>query len=116
MTDLFSLTRTHDLPPKWDGRVVAWSTWHPARELFICPPPKPEPCRACKSTAPSTFTAGVVHPLAGETVMVDRVKTTVSGREYVAGKMAKAAWPVVRLHLFRCTDCGHDVVLGQRDG
>ncbi len=25
--DLLTLLREHDLPPKWDGRVVVWSGW-----------------------------------------------------------------------------------------
>lgn len=108
--DLFVATRSYDLPPKWDGRPVDWSEWRPARELFICPPPPREPCRECKSTAPSLFNVGVVQPLPGETFEVDRVKRTKSGREYVSGKVAKPAWPLVRLHLFRCPDCLHDTV------
>ena len=41
-------TGLHDLPPKWDGRTVTWQGWQ-SEPTFICPPPKPTPCRSCGS-------------------------------------------------------------------
>lgn len=35
------LVREHDLPPKWDGRIVEWTGWEPSlAPVFICPPPR----------------------------------------------------------------------------
>lgn len=61
------------------------------------------------------MSVGVVHPLPGETVQVDRVKRTRSGREYLSGteKMARLAHPVVRLTAFRCPTCLLDNVWDQ---
>lgn len=113
----FSDGRRHDLPPKWDGRVVKWSPWGASR-LFVCGPASavaPPPCSGCGSTHSQAMSRGTVHPLAGETFEYerDRVKVTRSGREYISGVQVVAVRvnPRVQLYAYRCPDCGLDVVL-----
>ena len=112
---LFS-ARTHDLPPKWDGRVVEWSEWD-SSPIFVCGPrgaAKRSPCEGCGSTRSQATSIGTVYPLASETYEVEqpRVKTTRSGREYVSGTVVAAmrARPTVQLHASRCPGCGLDTV------
>lgn len=112
--DLFTATREHDLPPRWDGRTVTWEPWRAPADMFVCPPARGrgrDRCTRCGSTAAQALTAGIVHPLPGDTVATDRVRrTSRTGREYVSGTMAVPAWPVIRLHAFRCPHCLHDTV------
>lgn len=57
MMDLLCLARDTDLPSKWDGHNVEWAGWD-FIAVTICPPLKPEPCRACGSTAASIHNTG----------------------------------------------------------
>lgn len=49
MNDLLTLARENDLPPRWDGRAVAWEAWKYAPAgVFICPPPsRADVCEGC---------------------------------------------------------------------
>ena len=109
--------RRHDLPPRWDGRIVEWSEWDTS-PTFVCGPRGPvraSRCEGCGSTASRATSRGTVYPLAGDTYESERpvVKRTRSGREYVAGTVtvARRARPGVRLFAFRCPDCGLDTVV-----
>ena len=50
MSDLLTLTREFDLPPKWDGHPVEWGEWDKT-PVIICPTPQRDPCDGCGSTA-----------------------------------------------------------------
>ena len=109
--------RRHDLPPRWDGRIVRWSEWDTS-PAFVCGPRGPvraSRCEGCGSTASNATSRGTVYPLAGEMFEKHepRVKRTRSGREYVAGTVTVARWarPGVRLFASRCPDCGLDTVV-----
>lgn len=48
MSDLLTMLRKHDLPPRWDGRAVVWQGWEYAPSgVFICPPPTRDVCEGC---------------------------------------------------------------------
>ena len=109
--------RRHDLPPRWDGRIVKWSEWDTS-PTFVCGPRGPvrvSRCEGCGSTASRATSRGTVCPLAGDTYESERpvVKRTRSGREYQAGvQIVTANWrhPVTSLVAFRCPRCGLDEV------
>ena len=111
--------RRHDLPPRWDGRIVKWSEWHTS-PTFVCGPRGPvraSRCEGCGSTASNATSRGTVSPLDGDTYESERpvVKRTRSGREYQAGvQIVTANWrnPVTSIVAFRCPDCGLDTVVG----
>lgn len=112
--------RVHDLPPRWDGRVVEWSPWQRYR-VFVCGRGVTDPrCSGCDSNAVRAASRGTVHPLAGETAEVKqpRVKRTRSGREYVSGTVALTmpVKPHVGLVVFRCSGCDTDEVVDARSG
>lgn len=50
MSDLLTMLREHDLPPRWDDRLVAWRGWETQPPAFICPPPRQECCEAYRPT------------------------------------------------------------------
>ena len=62
MSDLLTLLREHDLPPRWDGHAVWWEGWHPGIvPVFICPPPRrPLCCEGCGSLAEPVSNCGLV--------------------------------------------------------
>lgn len=96
MTDLLTLAREHDLPPKWDGVVVRWRGWRtlPDARIFICPPPKEiDHCKNCGSIAQSRINYG---------------HRTV----FLAGKDRDAG----SLTAYRCPDCLHDLVEDETTG
>lgn len=104
----------HDLPPRWDGRIVEWSEWDTSSSYFVCGPraaAKREPCHQCRSDAQPLMCRGTVFPLAGEKATVDRLRRTKSGREYVAGTIQAPARPHLSLVVLRCPDCNLDMVL-----
>lgn len=48
MSDLLTMLRDHDLPPKWDGKVVIWQGWEYVHSgAFLCPAPSREVCEGC---------------------------------------------------------------------
>lgn len=97
------LPRAHDLPPRWDGCLVRW-TWRELpgwSQVFICPPPKPEPCRVCTSTGPLRHASGFLAN--SPDVTLEQINAADS-----AGRLGSVG--VFVLALFRCTGCGHDMV------
>lgn len=118
MADLLTLVREYDLPLKWDGRRVVWRGWtDPYAGVFICGrrgATNRTVCTGCGSTEPCVMNIGTVHPLPDETFtsrpLVER--TTKSGRVYVkdGAPVTRAAWPVIRLCVFRCPGCKQDSV------
>ena len=96
MRDLLDLTHEHDLPPKWDGHPVQWSTWE-RDSVFICPPPKPEPCPACGRTG---------------TPFVATRTVAVQGVAHIFGRRSgRTVTPLtLRLRATRCPHCRFDQV------
>ena len=92
MNDLFTASREHDLPPRWDGHPVEWLGWQSETKIFICPPPKPEPCTHCGSIANRAMNRGII---------------TFTGLPRIGSKR----YPN-RLHIwaFRCNECKADQV------
>lgn len=83
--DLFHHLREHDVPPMWDGNPITWGEWQDgSMSVFICPPPKPEPCPWCGSLAGTRCRVG-------ETESPWRKART-------------------RLYLTRCVGCSRDQV------
>lgn len=83
---------TRPLPVKWDGVPVEWSAWV-AFDMFICPPPKPEPCQGCGLIAPQS----VSHGIREGRIITEAFK-----------KFQREILPV--LFAYRCTACGHTEV------
>lgn len=99
MADLFSSTREHDLPPRWDGYAVEWSEWKSSRDVRICPPPKTrERCDACGSSEPPVHSIGRVWSDGTNVLRIRR------------GRL-RERFLVAVIYAFRCPDCQHDQVL-----
>lgn len=90
--------RGHDLPPAWDGAPVEWGPWESLPDAFICPPPKPDGCDRCHSTAIPLRAHGT--------------RTIVYGNDVVRIHTARLHPRRMRAALVavRCPDCGHDTV------
>lgn len=102
MSNLFTASREHDLPPKWDGRAVRWAPWTDQPLMHICPPPKGrDVCPACGSTARRVVARGLVAHRRGTTI--DQFDSYE--RAHKVGLIA--FW---RLFAHRCPDCRHDQV------
>lgn len=100
--------RDHDLPPRWDGWRVEWEGWTAPPDIFICPPPKPQPCRACGSFDEQIMNRGRSWSEPGAIRPYRRAKTY---RQSEANQKADADGSVM-LHLvaYRCPDCRADRV------
>lgn len=111
MTDLLTLAREHDLPPRWDGRIVTWTDWVPQLPAFVCPPPALADtcCQRCGSLAASVTCKGLVA-LSPRTTQEDLEYEEENRRRLksLAGKRPHLA--LFRLYAFRCPDCKHDQV------
>ena len=79
---------TRPLPVKWDHVPVEWSAWEHFA-IFICPPPKPEPCRGCGLIAPMSHSDGIREG-------------KLTGMTYKKFQRE----PTRCLHARRCTTCG----------
>src|SRR5688500_16423942 len=101
-----------DLPLKWDGRRVVWRGWNNS-PAFVCRrgrgKPQPELCQECKSDTQPMVNLGVLDPVPGATFVVPTPKRTKSGTSYFKD-VTRAAWPIVDLVAFRCTNCHLDSV------
>lgn len=118
MTDLLTLLREHDLPPKWDGLAVLWRGWeYQQAGVFLCPPPTPreDRCGGCKE--PLTERGFPVQSVNKGLVAVSSVLThddlryEEDNRERL-GRLAhkrkpRALW---RLYVWRCPNCRLDTV------
>src|SRR6476661_6352718 len=101
------LPTEHDLPPRWDGKVVEWRGWVMLPVAFVCPPRTRGCCEQCGSTADQPHNRGLVA-LSRRTTLDD-----IEGhrRGHQVGRVAR--W---RLDAFRCPDCHHDVVSDMQTG
>jgi hypothetical protein len=101
----------HDLPPRWDGKPVAWRGWERPEALFICPPRK-DPCESCGSLADQTMNVGLVGDDPAMTPEdVERDDQLV--RAGYKPPRSRKSW--LKLTAFRCVDCGADSVLDDDD-
>lgn len=114
MTDLLTLLREHDLPPRWDGLAAVWDGWHmpPADPVFICPPRAVHAscCEGCGSTATQPMNRGRVARVPA--VTHDRIREVDAARDRLpAGQRHRIPGKALhRLVAFRCPDCQLDVV------
>ena len=117
MSDLLTLAREHDLPPKWDGcLVVEWTHWEAQIPMFMCPPPQTRDCcPSCGSPEPSVSCRGMVAVSPEVTrQMFDAEEENRRRLGSLAHKRKNLAlW---RLHAFRCQDCRHDMVWDTHTG
>jgi hypothetical protein len=109
MTDMSAKAREHDLPPRWNGRIVLWGPWEmPPAAVFICGPVGRDRycCPYCGSTAERPRACGL---------LAHKRSTTIEQIEsYV--KIKKGGMVAYRsLFAFRCTDCRRDQVWDRRE-
>lgn len=99
----------HDLPPFWDGWRVVWEGWQAQPRVFVCPPPKPQPCKGCGSFAETITNWGRAWCEPGAVVPYRRPKSYADA----AYNQQVAREGAVMLHLFafRCPDCRRDEVM-----
>lgn len=110
--DLLTESRKHDLPPKWNGLAVRWGEWKKAPYVFICPSPDDlGACPKCGSIALREVNVGEVAAL--PEITVEQIEQREARRAelpaHARGDLARLAWR--RLHVSRCGDCLHDVVV-----
>lgn len=110
MTDLLTMTREHDLPPKWNGRAVLWEGWRATPgPVFICPPPKLRCCEGCGSLAEPVSNRGLVSVWSSFTH--DDLRAEEENRARLGSlahkRKPRALW---RLRAYRCPDCKLDTV------
>ncbi len=92
--------RDHDLPPRWDGLPVQWSDWSDTTGVVICPPPpRPERCEHCGTTAAPQINIGRIWTdQASAPPAVGRAR--LRGHRHLVGLITA----------FRCPQCEHDSV------
>lgn len=116
--DLLTMLREHDLPPRWDGRAVAWDGWEyvPPSSMTMwhsrgrdvcegCGMPDTERGLPCWSTNKGyrADSARLTHDdYAAEEAARARLPFTLGG------KMPRHWW--IELHAFRCHHCQLDTV------
>ncbi len=112
MTDLLTLTREHDLPPRWDGHAVLWEGWDGHPVIYICPPPDvPDCCLECGSVERRIINSGL--RAVDDTITSAQIfqATSVTGRGGGASGPPRLRGIAFReLHVSRCPDCHHDIV------
>lgn len=111
--DLFTAAgHDHDLPPKWDGRKVTWGQWQSTSPTTVDfhLPANERSCTECGSLADPDTNRGKVAAHWDETEVVEEVRRTKSGREYVRD-VERPARQKTTLVALRCPDCDHDQVL-----
>lgn len=120
MSDLLTLAREHDLPPRWDGRAVWWAGWELQIDAFVCGRgvPRVSVCEACGSQAKPSTNRG--HVARSAITSLERwVERCEAWRRLPMGSrhmLPKQPAGVIELFAFRCPDCRTDVVWDeQRD-
>lgn len=125
MSDQVLDLRAHDLPPKWDGHVVAWTPWEYARAgVFICPPPRfgAEVCEGCR--LPTTekgfpcwstskgLRADSPHLTLADFALEEAARARLP--KLVQGKLPCHWW--IELYVSRCHHCDLDTVTDSTTG
>lgn len=116
MSDILTLARENDLPPKWDGLVVLWDGWQYAPSgVFVCPPPKNDVCEGCKAPKlergfPTWSTNKGLVAVSGVLTHAD-LRYEEENRKRL-GRIAhkRKARALYRLTAFRCNVCSLDEV------
>ncbi len=90
------MTRKHDLPPKWDGLPVKWSsTWKPEADIIGW---EPDPCPQCGRIGRRAYKLGTVYQPEPPHIGVD-----THNRHGPA--------PILTIYVSRCPYCGHDTAV-----
>lgn len=114
MSHLTLVHARHDLPPSWDGVPVTWAPWSDHRStLILHMPAERMACDKCGAVDESLISWGTRPAPEGETITINRAKTTRSGRKYRVAEEVPS-WPIADLYAARCRHCGHDVVTDTR--
>lgn len=114
MTDLLTLLREHDLPPRWDGLAVVWDGWGfpDLGPVFICPPRavRADCCQGCGSRAVQPSNRGRVARVPA--VTHDRIREVDDARERLPmlERHRVPAKALYRLVAYRCPDYQLDTV------
>ncbi|MDP9820403.1 hypothetical protein [Nocardioides massiliensis] len=116
MTDLLTLLREHDLPPRWDGRAVVWEGWEYAPITTLHLHMRPDVCEGCGMP---TMERGFPCWSTNKGLRADSARLTHDDYRAeeeararlpfrVKGKMPRYWW--IELHAFRCHHCQLDTV------
>lgn len=123
MTDLLTLAREHDLPPRWDGFAVVWKPWQTPPPVFVCPPIRDnDVCTSCRLPR---YHRGRPRWQTAVGLVCDRAwldhddYTRQQARrdrlpEHLRHEVRTRWWR--RLHATRCVHCDHDVVTDTQTG
>lgn len=120
MTDLLTLLREHDLPPRWDGLAVVWDGWHmpDPGPVFICPPRavRADCCVGCGSTAVQPSNRGRVARVPA--VTHERIREVDAQRDRLPERERHRVkgLALYRLYAYRCPDCQFDTVWDTETG
>lgn len=104
--------RVGDLPRFWDGRAVLWKGWRDDWDQRFAPRPAME-CAACGSTAKPATTLGRVaeSPLYSHAMMEADDAAAARLPPIARDRFKPRGRSFYRLMVFRCRDCGYDMVL-----
>ena len=113
MTDLLTLAREYDLPPRWDGHAVVWKPWETPIAMQICPPPRADVCGRPAVRHGQPQQSRVVGLVANSTVLTHADYAAEEARrdalpELIRHKIKRRWWR--RLVATRCHWCDHDQV------
>lgn len=109
MTDLLTLARKHDLPPRWDGCITTWRGWEPLPIAHICPPPKRRCCSGCGSAEEPVLNVGTVCH-SPRTTHAELRHDAENRKRLRRLAYKRPLLATMRLYAFRCQDCRADEV------
>ena len=122
MSDLLTMLREHDIPPRWDGLAVVWEGWQHAPPVHWCSARLVDVCEGCgRPTTHRGYPCWSVN----WGLMPDRARLT--HEDYAAENAPRARLPEslrhkrprrwwVRLQAYRCHHCDLDTVHDTRTG
>ena len=90
-----------------DGLPIEWGEWSDTAGAFMCPPPKPQPCKHCGSVAEPLINLGHIW-----------TEPAIASHAIGLRRLQRGRHLVANLSAFRCPDCERDWVLAgdeQRD-
>lgn len=104
--DLFTATREHDLPPRWDGHPITWQEWSTA-PTPVCPRAQ-SACEECGVVGPRLTARGTIS------VVPDFDEGLPGEVTDLARARAERRPPTHVLIAVRCPSCMHDNVWDSR--
>ena len=111
MSDLLTLAREFDLPPKWNDCLVEWEGWKPQPVAHLCPPPRRRDCcSGCGSPELPVVNRGYAATSALVTPAMLRRNKAARDRLGPGSLHHVPSVVLLRLYAYRCQDCRHDVV------